>query len=201
MKNILNRSLVLALVAFVLSQSALAESCTYELTKDSLGVGWTAFKTSQKVAVNGTFKAVTTTGKTKGKTLAKLVSGLSVSVDPTSSDTTVPARDQTLKDFFFSKLTGAISGKIKSVNETDHTAVLALNFNGKSKDVPLKYEVANDSDFKAMGSIDLLDLSANDAYNSIHGKCADLHKGPDGVSKTWTDVNINLKATITKVCR
>lgn len=201
MKNILNRSIVAFVCIFFLSQSVLAETCTYELAKDSLGAGWTAFKTTQKVGVNGTFKKVEVTGMTSGKTLAKLVQGLKVRIDTTSSDTTNPARDLTLKEFFFSKLKGAVQGKIKNLNETDHTAVLALNFNGKSKDVAMKYEAANDQDFKATGSIDLLDWSADEAYNSIHTKCTDLHKGPDGVSKTWSDVNITLKATINKVCR
>lgn len=201
MKTFINRSLVLVSAVIILSQVAYAESCTYELAKDSLTVGYTAFKTTQKLGVNGSFKKTEVTGKTQGKSLAELASTLQVRVDAASSDTTNPARDLTLKEFFFSKLKGGITGSLKGLNEKEHTVLLTLGFNDKQKDVPLKYEVTEEKNFKATGSIDLLEFGANDAYNSIHKKCEDLHKGPDGVSKTWTDVSINLKATINKVCR
>ena len=34
------------------------------------------------------------------------------------------------------------------------------------------------------------------AYNSIHNKCNELHKGADGISKTWEEVDVHVKSLI-----
>ena len=34
------------------------------------------------------------------------------------------------------------------------------------------------------------------AYNAISNKCYDLHKGADGISKTWKQVDIHVKALV-----
>ena len=49
------------------------------------------------------------------------------------------------------------------------------------------------------GSIDLKEqFNAIEAYNNISEKCHDLHKGSDGISKTWTHVDVHVKAFIDK---
>ena len=51
------------------------------------------------------------------------------------------------------------------------------------------------------GSIDLVEsLGALKAFESISNKCYDLHKGPDGISKTWKEVEVLIKAPIIKSC-
>jgi polyisoprenoid-binding protein YceI len=178
-----------------------AQKCTYSLDKSSVTVGWTAYKTSQKTAVNGSFKKVAIKGKTEGKNLAKLLEGLSVSVDQLSVDTGNPTRDKTLADFFFSKLHSSASGKIRKLSEKHATFELALDLNGKKKDVPMHYEIKEDKLFEASGNIDVLDFDGKDALDSLHAQCVDLHKGADGVSKTWSEVAVHLKGTITKSCQ
>jgi hypothetical protein len=90
---------------------------------------------------------------------------------------------------------------VKSVSEKDHSFVLALNLNGQTKDVTMHYDVKNDQDYTATGSIDLMDFKAGEAVSSLNKKCFDLHKGADGVSKTWSEVAINLKGTIKRSCK
>ena len=41
-------------------------------------------------------------------------------------------------------------------------------------------------------------MGAYKAYNSISAKCYDLHKGADGISKTWDEVNVILDVPFTK---
>ncbi len=51
------------------------------------------------------------------------------------------------------------------------------------------------------GTVNILEqLGAKKAFEGISNKCYDLHKGPDGISKTWEDVEILIKAPIIKTC-
>ena len=48
------------------------------------------------------------------------------------------------------------------------------------------------------GSINLeSQFDALKAYNAISNKCYDLHKGGDGISKTWKQVDIHVKVLVT----
>ena len=49
------------------------------------------------------------------------------------------------------------------------------------------------------GIIDIgVDLGGVLAYDSIHEKCEQLHTGGDGVSKTWTEVEVLVKVPISR---
>ncbi|PWU22011.1 MAG: hypothetical protein C5B49_01690 [Bdellovibrio sp.] len=191
-------TLVFALAS--LASSALAAECVYTLNNKSVVAGWTAYKTNEKLAVGGQFKKVDLSGKNAGPSLFKMVEGVEVRADVMSVNTENPGRDKTLADFFFAKLSpGPAVGKIKQYDEKAGKAVLALTLNGKQKDVPLKVEVKGDN-VSATGDIDILDFGGKDAFDSIHAKCLDQHKGKDGVSKTWSAVTLNIKAGFTKAC-
>ncbi len=190
----------LSLNAFA-QTGAQPEQCTYSLDPNSVSVGFTAYKTTQKVGVNGTFKKTHVHGKLSAPELAALLQGIHVMVDFTSVDTNNPVRNQTVIDYFFSKLKPSVSGRIKSFSEKDKTFVLDLNFNGHHNDVPMTYASDANQNFQATGSINLSDFGGDDALASIHQKCYELHKGPDGVSKTWPDVTLNLKGAIAKSCQ
>ncbi len=194
-------SLLTLVGVFCGSISASAANCTYELQKNSVVVGWTAFKTTQKTGVNGSFKTVVVAGKTEAKSLSDLIKGLTVSVDKASVDTGNPARDKTLSDFFFSKLGNNISGKVKDLSEKDHSFHLALDFNGQKKDIAMKYDSKMEENFAATGSLDITQFGGTEALSSLNAKCLDLHKGADGISKTWPEVVLNLTATIKKICQ
>lgn len=196
-------SVLLSSLLVCVSASAQADSrkCTYTLDPSSVAVGWTGYKTSQKTGVNGSFKKIEVKGKTESSSLEKLADGLHVSADKLLVDTGNPARDKTLSDFFFSKLTSSISGKIKKFSEKNKTFILVLDFNGKKKDVPMHFEVKEDKLFEASGNMDLMDFGAQGPLDSLHEQCKDLHKGADGVSKTWSEVALHLKGTVAKACQ
>ena len=47
------------------------------------------------------------------------------------------------------------------------------------------------------GSINLASqFDALKAYNAISNKCYDLHKGADGIPKTWKQVDVHVKALV-----
>lgn len=173
--------------------------CAYSLKKDTIEVKWTAFKTTAKVAVGGAFTSFQlSTNKNSAHSIFELLNDVKVQIDLRSVSTQNPERDKSLKEYFFTKIQG-ISGKIKAVDEKHGTAVLALNFNKVTKEIELKY-IENASLYTAEGNINILDFNAKEALDSISEKCHDLHKGADGISKTWPDVSFKIEAKISKEC-
>ena len=41
------------------------------------------------------------------------------------------------------------------------------------------------------GNLDLLKVGEEAAWSSLHKSCETQHKGTDGVSKTWTEVELS----------
>ena len=64
---------------------------------------------------------------------------------------------------------------------------VAISMNGKTLDVPMKYEVEDD-EVEAEGVIDLADFEMLPALHAINKACYDLHQG-----KTWQDVELEFE--------
>ena len=168
---------------------------------DDLNVTWKAYKTFEKLGVGGQFISVGyLPNKKEGKNFKELFVGSKVSIDLTQVDTKNEARDKTLVENFFSKLSGkSIEGEIVSIQADKskdgkrlYTGRVDVNIsmNGKTLLIPMKYNYVK-GNFKVEGTIDLFDFAANDALSSINKSCFDLHKG-----KTWNDVTIGFSTTI-----
>jgi hypothetical protein len=194
-------SLILSAVCIFVAPMAYSAPCHFELDKATSEVGWTAYKTTQKAAVNGTFKTIDVSGPMQAATLKKLLEGFKVAVHSDSLESNNPERNKTIAAQFFAKLVDAkISGQLKDVDEAQHTAKLVLNFNGQKHEVPMHYTYENNQ-LAATGSYDVTEFSASPALESLHKACEKLHMGSDGVSKTWPEVAVNLKGKISKVCK
>jgi polyisoprenoid-binding protein YceI len=176
--------------------------CTYTLTPGSVRVGWTAYKTSKKAAVKGEFKTVDVKGPTSGADVAKMLKATRVTVDPFSSDSGSPERDANLSQYFFHKMEKPkASGRVLNVQGGESgTFDLVLTMNGAKRKVAMKYETSPDGNFTASGSFDMLDFGLRTAFDSIHQACLEKHKGEDGVSKTWPDVEVRIAAKVDKKC-
>jgi len=200
--------LLLAFAAFHLNPTVFAETCSFKVDPHSIQVGWTAFKTMQKVGVNGTFTHVALTGVLEKKgSLSDLLQQLGALMDlkaSTDLSTGNPARDQTLFDHFFKlfKKTALIKGKIRNVKGSNSEGEfdLELSMNQKTLAVPMRFTLSQEGKFEAKGGIDVLDFNLKDAFHDLHQTCEVLHKGTDGVSKTWPTVDLKLSATIAQKC-
>jgi polyisoprenoid-binding protein YceI len=191
-----------------------ATPCSYEIDTSTLQVHWTAFKTNQKVGVNGSFSEVTLAGDLHDTDLAQLLGQLEAEIQVTGADkfrTGNPARDTTIYEKFFSlfKRKGMLKGEIHNVKvqngptpdiDTSGTFDLKLTVNQKTKEVPFKFTLTPAGAFNATGAINVLDFNLNGALASLHQACEALHTGTDGVSKTWPDVDLKLDATIRRSC-
>ena len=66
-----------------------------------------------------------------------------------------------------------------------------LKMNNVSKEIPVSYIVSGQL-VELSGVLDIVnDFGAQMALESISKACFELHKGPDLVSKTWSEVGID----------
>lgn len=166
-------------------------------------IGWTAFKTSERVAVNGEFKKFEIEVKKKSHSLSELFENTEAEILSRQVDTGNPDRDKTLFDHFFSKILN--KSKIKghftkvSLHGNQGDLELKLSLNGVTRTVPMKLTV-NESNISAVGEFDLMKFALGKAYNSLHKACEKLHTGKDGLSKTWKTAQIRLSGVIHQKC-
>ncbi|WP_127137757.1 hypothetical protein [Flagellimonas oceanensis] len=166
-------------------------TATYSIVEDSTDVRFTAYKTTEKVPVGGTFQEVELT-YTAGETPLETLDGLEFSI-PVSSLFTNDAtntRDPKIIEFFFEKMaeTQSITGTFSF--DADNSCTVQLSMNGVSTELPMEYEITDDNHVNFSGTMDLKKWDALEALASLNEACKVLHTGADGVSKTWEDVAI-----------
>jgi hypothetical protein len=173
---------------------------TYSLVNDSTKVSFTAYKTTDKLAVGGTFKEITLTNTTEGETALGALNGTKFSI-PVSSLFTNDAtgtRDPKIIKFFFGvmKNTELISGEFKVSDE--NSCSIDVSLNGKTANIPLKYNENGDSRLSFDGVMNLEDWDGLAAVASINKACEALHTGQDGISKTWSEVAVHADVLFNK---
>lgn len=183
-------------------QSASGE-CLYSLEGAKSDLQWTAFKTSSKVAVSGTFDEFSiSSGLAKGSALDHLASG-QFQIVVSSLNSNNPDRNQKIINFFFGKLLESVTleGAVKSLegNDTEGTAIVELFLNGMNKLVPLQYSIDGGS-IALSGTIDVLDWNAGAGIEALNQACYELHKGEDGESKLWSVVDLKLNTFLSPNC-
>jgi len=178
---------------------------TYKLDMANTKVIWNGYKTNDKAKVVGYFNEFSCDRENQEfSSIDELVSGLKFSIKSSSSLSGDPIRDKNLKDHFFKYLTDefVINGTLaQPINDSidvtfdvlDQTRILRFG---------CQYNIVPDSDnsdymIEISGSIDLeSQFGGLQAFNAISKKCYDLHKGADGVSKTWKQVDVLIKALV-----
>ena len=78
--------------------------------------------------------------------------------------------------------TELLSGKL--VLENDSIGFSDITMNGITKKLAFKYTISGKV-FNLTGNLKITDWNAQKALTSLNEACKDLHKGTDGVSKTW----------------
>lgn len=167
----------------------------YDYLSTSIGFG--GFKTSDKVEVKGQFDKFKVSNTKKGLNGKEVFEGASVDIITSSVNTNNPDRDKKISTLFFGAMTGtdSIHADVKSIDETKGEITFGLKLNGLEKDLILAYSQSGDT-VKANGTINLLTFEAQPAVDSLNQACFDLHKGADGVSKTWAEANIYIESVL-----
>lgn len=163
---------------------------TYSLVPKTTVVNWTAYKTTEKVAVKGEFKEINVK-EINGNTAKEALNGLEFSIPISSLFTNNEDRDNKLKKFFFGMMdtTEILSGKL--ILDSDTTGKVEVKMNGVVNSFPIEYTISGQL-VTFNGTLDINNWNAQSALESLNKVCFELHKGSDGVSKTWSEVAINV---------
>ena len=207
MKNLKLFALALTLAFAVSCKSDKKESETEAATEvastenfvvkpEATSVKWTAYKTTEKKPVGGEFITLNFDNKS-GATPHEALNGLQFSIPVSSLFTKDESRDAKLKTSFFGSMIdpSILRGTIKYENE-DYSATITMN--GVTTDLPLQVSISDERRVTMKGTMQLKDWNALGALEALNKVCFDLHKGPDGVSKTWEDVAIEVNTFLRK---
>lgn len=168
-------------------------SAKFSLTAAKNDIGWTAYKTTEKIPVNGQFKKVNITKNGNGNTIKEAIHNTSFSIPVSSIFTKDSSRDYKIRKFFFSFMdTSLLSGQLEISTST--TGIATIKMNAITDKVPFSYTI-NDNVFSMKATLDINKWNAKAAIESLNIVCNELHKGADGISKTWDEVTLNITST------
>ena len=204
MKKIINFSLItiLSIALFSCGKEKKQEEkpvseVSYSIDAEKSSVQWTGYKTTDKVAVNGTFKEINIQKMNSGNTPAASLEGLEFEIPVSSIYSKDTIRDGKLKRLFFGVMENTISLKGKFSVKDASNGNIAISMNGLTKELPFTYEMSKDT-ILINATMDLNIWETENALASIHQACLELHTGADGVSKTWDEVGIAAKILTVK---
>ena len=164
----------------------------YSVDSNTTSISWTAYKTTSKVPVKGTFlKVELDSTKAPAPTALEAMNGLKFKIPVDGLFTKDSIRDGKLKKFFFGNLleTATINGEIHINNET--SGYVDITMNGITQQLPITF-VLNDKMVTIEALMDLDNWKAQAALTALNTVCAELHSGEDGISKTWSEVKIDV---------
>lgn len=165
----------------------------FSLKKAKNSIGWTAYKTTDKIPVNGAFNQVNITANGEGNTISEAINNTEFGIPVSSIFTKDSSRDYKIRKFFFSFMnTNILKGKLQISTET--TGIATIQMNGMTNEVPFTYDIS-DNVFSMKATLDINAWNAKAAIASLNKVCEELHKGADGVSKTWDEVTLNIQST------
>ncbi|HIP31482.1 MAG TPA: YceI family protein [Crocinitomicaceae bacterium] len=174
------------------------EVCNYSYDDASTEFEWTAFKTTEKKGVPGTFNDVEVTSES-GNDPKEVIESITFCMNTASVETQNEERNGKVAKHFFETInTETIEGTIKSLGE-DGKATLEVAMNEISVDVEGEYTL-EDNVFTFETSIDVSAWNALAGIEALNTVCSDLHTGEDGVSKLWSEVKLTLKTTLKSDC-
>lgn len=168
---------------------------TYAVMADSTTINWTAYKTTAKVPVKGQFSEVTIENAKKDTTAIGALNGLKFKIPISSLITKDTIRDAKVKKYFFGTMenSSTITGTVHINKENSSTVEISLN--GITRELPIAY-IVTDNKVTIVGNMELDNWQAKAALEALNVVCKDLHTGDDGISKTWSDVKIEVIAVL-----
>ncbi len=172
-------------------------SAKYSIESQTITVNWTGYKTTDKVAVKGVFQEIVINNVKNDTTAVGALNGTNFDIPVSSLFSKDATRDSKLKEFFFGVMDATVSLTGTLNINADGTGNVDLKMNGVQHKIPITYTSSGQL-IELEGTLNLEDFKAESALASINEACFDLHKGADGVSKTWSDVGISAAVYLKK---
>ncbi len=164
---------------------------SYSLKNAKNNINFIAYKTTGKIPVKGMFKEVDVLKGGDGNSIREAVNGTKFKIPINSIETKDNGRNLKIRKFFFDVMENTVSLTGKLYIEDDSIGTAEFTMNGVTKKIPFTYTI-QDKVFSMDATMDVEKWNAESAIDSLNVACKDLHKGADGVSKTWSEVAINV---------
>ena len=165
------------------------KASSYTVSSDSISLEWTAYKTTAKVPVKGTFTKIELKNTPSGASPEAAAGNIEFSIPIESIFTKDTIRDGKLKKFFFGNMLGTSSITGKTSLKENGMGEATISMNGVEKTVPVSY-TTNGNVIEITAKLDLDNWQAQMALAALSEACYELHKGTDGVSKIWNTVDV-----------
>ncbi len=180
------------------------EVCTYAYDASQTKLTWTAYKFTERTGVKGSFDTLVIETKAEENSIPALLTGAQFTIPIASLNTTNPERDKKIQKFFFGNLksTTHLKGKVSDVVGDDKEGSLnfVLSMNEMDMPVSMAYTLSGDT-LILSGTMDMNLWNAQGGISALNKECKDLHKGADGKSMLWPDLNLELRSTLKKTCK
>ncbi|ABJ77092.1 YceI family protein [Leptospira borgpetersenii] len=183
------------------------QTCMYSYDHTSTKFGWKAFKFTEKTGVGGSFDKIQVVGTKSGNSPEKALKGMKFTIDPNTVNSGNNDRDAKIKSAFFYPLkkNGKIKGKVVSAelnsDKTSGKGMISLTFNGITKNLNANFTLQKGTQLSASLNLELGNFKALTAINALNEVCKDLHKGKDGVSKLWPEVELTISTQLKADCK
>ncbi len=175
------------------------ETCFYGYNEGKTSLEWTAFKTNDKIGVAGGFNEIVVSSD-KFEDPKEVMESITFKINTASVETNNEERNgKVFKHFFQTINTPEITGSVKSLDDGGK-AIIEITMNGISVDVMGDYTLAHNA-FTYETNIDLSAWNALTGINALNEVCKDLHTGPDGVSKLWSEVQLKFSTVLQSDCQ
>ncbi|MDG2194568.1 MAG: YceI family protein [Polaribacter sp.] len=167
------------------------KTAMFSLNNAKNNINWTAYKTTDKIAVKGKFKKITITKNGDGNSVKEALNNAEFSIPVSSIFTSDTSRDFKIRKFFFGVMdhTELLSGAL--VLENDSTGYATITMNATTEKLPFTYTIS-DKTFALNTVMNLDNWHTKNAVDSLNAACKELHKAADGISKTWSEVEIQI---------
>ncbi|WP_299625248.1 YceI family protein [uncultured Tenacibaculum sp.] len=176
------------------TEAPVEKTAPFAIKNATNSINFTAYKTTDKVPVNGIFKKIEITKGGEGNSVKEAMNGAEFKIPVSGLETKDNGRNLKIRKFFFAVMANTVdlTGKITIDNDSLGTAEFTMN--SVTEKLPFKYTI-KDKVFSMSTTMDIDKWNAQSAIASLNKVCEDLHKGADGVSKTWSEVAINVTTT------
>jgi len=176
------------------------QSCFYTYNEGATTFQWTAFKTTERVGVSGTFNKIKVASDASDDPMVVLKS-MSFSMETPSVETNNEDRNKKVANYFFGTInTPVITGRVLSINETSGECTLEVLMNGISVEVPGDFAFT-DNAFTFETVVNVQSWNALSGIEALNTVCEELHTGADGISKLWPEVQLSFKTRLKSDCK
>ena len=162
-------------------------------------MNFTAYKTTGKLPVGGTFNEVSFTAG-ESEDMEGAITSIEFEINTGSVETNDEGRNAKIVEHFFGTInTPTITGNVKSIDPDAGSAVVTFVMNGLSVDVPGTFTMDGE-DFSFKTEVDVQKWNALSGIEALNTICEDLHTGDDGVSLLWQLVDVSFSGSLNKDC-